>query len=252
MKKKQSLNLKKSEKKEHNTYKGRQMEIEHDGKKYILKSQVESIIKDRVSKVAQRATEAESSIKELQLQLVDQKNTQASYDVLLQQVEDLQNQLSMSKNKFSRYMSMSKHGITDQELIDVIEWQYNRSMSDVPKKEQKTLEEWFSLHMNNPDEAPITLRPHLKSLTTEESKEAIVEAPKEADTVLDNDSHVSYEGIQHREYMEAPQAPVTNKGAVPPPEGKDILKRAFTESSSFYNENHDAIRKAWFARYGRK
>ena len=35
-------------------------EIEHEGKTYILKSQVESIIKERVSKVAQRASEYEA------------------------------------------------------------------------------------------------------------------------------------------------------------------------------------------------
>ena len=43
-------------------------EIEHDGKTYILKSQVESIIKDRVQKVAARATEFENQLNDLQIQ----------------------------------------------------------------------------------------------------------------------------------------------------------------------------------------
>lgn len=228
------------------------MEIEHDGKKYILKSQVESIIKERVSKVAQRASEAESQLSELQSQLTEQQNKQASYDVLAQQVQDLQGQLSASQNRYQRYMSMSQHGITDQELIDVIEWQYDRSMKDVPKKDQQSLEEWFSSHLQNPDEAPITLRPHLKTLIKEEATEAATEQPMEAQNPLDNDEHVSYEGIQHREYMEKPQAPVTNKGAIPAPEGKDILRRVMEGDSNFYNENHEAIRQAWFARYGKR
>ncbi len=40
-------------------------EIEHEGKTYILKSQVESIIKERVSKVAQRASEYEAQLESM-------------------------------------------------------------------------------------------------------------------------------------------------------------------------------------------
>ena len=40
-------------------------EINHEGKTYILKSDVENIIKDRISKVASRAQGYETQISEL-------------------------------------------------------------------------------------------------------------------------------------------------------------------------------------------
>lgn len=43
-------------------------EIEHEGKTYILKSNVENIIKERVSKVASRASEAEARATDLETQ----------------------------------------------------------------------------------------------------------------------------------------------------------------------------------------
>ena len=75
------------------------MEIEHEGKIYILKSQVEGIIKDRVAKVAQRANQFETQVQELENILAEQKGKQASFDVLAQQVNDLRTQLSKSELK---------------------------------------------------------------------------------------------------------------------------------------------------------
>ena len=220
------------------------MEIDHEGKKYILKSQVESIIKERLSKVAQRSSDYEERVKELESTLERQQQQQASYDVLAQQVSDLKSQLESSNNRFTRYKAMSQHGITDQELIDVIEWQYERSTKDISRKERPSLEEWFSSHLNNPQDAPITLRPHIQSLNPEEPPQEAVETPTAApETDLD-----SLEGLQHREFT---QPPVVNKGAVPAPEGKDILRKA-VEDPNFYNQNVDAIRQAWFAKYGRR
>lgn len=221
------------------------MEIEHEGKKYILKEQVESIIKERVSKVAQRATEGETRIKELENLLSEQASKQTSYDVLSQQVLDLQNKLEISQNKYQRYMTMSQYGITDQDLIDVIEWQYNKSIKDKPKKEQVPLEQWFQTHLDNPAEAPVSLRPHLKSLKPVES------SVNTEDLQAIYEKELGLEGIQHRESMQAINPPITNRNAVPAPEGKDIIKTAMSDQN-FYNQNVDAIRQAWFARYGRK
>ena len=49
-------------------------EIEHEGKTYILKSQVESIVKERVSKVAQKATDAEVRLQEVTKELETYKS----------------------------------------------------------------------------------------------------------------------------------------------------------------------------------
>ena len=44
-------------------------EIEQDGRTYVLKSEMENIIKERIGKVASRATSAEQALEEAQNRL---------------------------------------------------------------------------------------------------------------------------------------------------------------------------------------
>lgn len=222
-------------------------EIEHEGKTYILKSQVEAIIKDRVSKVAARANEAESQLKEATTQIESMQGKQASLDMLTDQIQKLQGELQASENKFTRYQSMSKHGISEPELIEAIEWQYEKSMKGKSKKEVTPLSEWLESHLSNPAEAPIAIRPHLQSL-------AASSAPPAAESVANPEIAESLAEVSEPLEQVAPQpmyqAPQTNRGAVPAPEGKDILRKAMSDPE-FYSANAEAVQKAWMARYSR-
>lgn len=221
-------------------------EIEHEGKTYILKSQVEAIIKDRVSKVAARANEAESQLKEATSQIESMQGKQASLDMLTDQIQKLQGELAASENKFNRYQSMSKHGISDAELIEAIEWQYEKSMKGKSKKEITPLSEWLENHLSNPAEAPIAIRPHLQNLAEAAAPSAEpVASPELADSLAE----VS-EPLQQATPQPMYQAPQTNRGAVPAPEGKDILRKAMSDPE-FYSANAEAVQKAWMARYSR-
>ncbi len=80
-------------------------EIEHDGKRYILKSssipktQVEQMKKDRVSKVASKVHELEKIALE-RLEVIESlQEKQTSYDVLSQQFGDLQSKLEALAEK---------------------------------------------------------------------------------------------------------------------------------------------------------
>ena len=139
------------------------MEIEHEGKIYILKSQVESIIKERVGKVAQRATLAEQQLEEAHQRIEKSEKAMSSIDILNQQLIDMQSKLSTSEKRFSRYQSISKHGLTDPDLIEAIEWTYERAQSKKEDKDRLSLSDWLDSQVENPDEAPITIRPHLRS-----------------------------------------------------------------------------------------
>lgn len=225
-------------------------EIEHEGKTYILKSQVESIIKERVSKVAQRATEAETQVNDLSKQIESFQSKQASIDLMNQQIQELQGKLKTSENKFERYQSMAKIGINDSDLIDAIEWQYNKSMNGKTDKEKIDLNEWLQNQIENPDESPIAIRPHIKSIS--ESMQ-----PKEQSNQIENESLMKLQEYENQRNPISNQIdnnisnpPLTNRGAVPPPEGKDILRRAVSDPE-FYSQNADAIKQAWMARYGR-
>lgn len=216
-------------------------EIEHEGKTYILKTQVEAIIKERVSKVASRANEAEQQLKEAITQLESMQGKQASLDMLTEQIKNLKGDLQASENKFFRYQSMSKHGISEPDLIEAIEWQYEKSNKGKAEKEIVPLSDWLENHLENPDQAPIAIRPHLQSLRADSS------APV-SNEIADQIAEVS-EPLEQATPQPMYKAPQTNRGAVPTPEGKDILKRA--SEPDFYNDNHVAIKAAWESKFRR-
>ena len=133
-------------------------EIEHEGKTYVLKTQVEAIIKDRVGKVAQRATAAEQALEAAQSRLEKAEKAMSSVDILNQQLAEMQSKLATSENRFNRYQSISKHGLTDPDLVEAIEWSYERSQKSKGDKEKQTLSEWLDSVVDNPDSAPIIIR----------------------------------------------------------------------------------------------
>ena len=220
-------------------------EIEHEGKTYILKSSVETIIKERISKVAQRANEAESRSSDLEKQIKDFESKQASLDVLSNQVSDLRDQLKKSENKFSRYQSISQLGITNQDVIDLLEWQYDKSTKD--QKDRPALSDWLQSHINNIDDAPISIQHHLQSLSPSPASEA-EEAPPEASTQADMINMMQMQSLQQLNQAVTP--PNVNKGAVKAPDTKNILDRVTDQN--YYNENAEAIRQAWMAKFGRR
>jgi hypothetical protein len=225
-------------------------EIEHEGKTYILKSQVESIIKDRVSKVAQRATEAENQVSSLTKEIDSFKSKQASIDMLSEQITSLKAELKTSETKFSRYQNMTKLGISEPELIEAIEWQYDKAMTGKSQKELVPLNEWLQSHIDDVDNAPLAIRPHLQNIIGDTAPQEANEAPQ-----IDHEGLESLEAYNHAihevsEPLQRPQPPQTNRGAVPTPEGKDILRKAMSDPE-FYSKNAEAVKAAWMSRYGR-
>jgi len=139
-------------------------EIENEGRTYVLKSEMESIIKERIGKVASRATAAERSLEEAQSRLAKAEKAMSSVDILNQQLSDMQTKLKGSEQRFERYQSISKHGLTDPDLVEAIEWSFKRAQKNKSDKERQTLSEWLDQQVDSPDTAPITIRPHLQAL----------------------------------------------------------------------------------------
>ena len=139
-------------------------EIENEGRVYVLKSEVENIIKERVSKVAQRATLAEKALEDAESRLSKAEKAMSSVDILNQQLQEMQGKLSTAEKRFDRYQSISKHGLTDPDLVEAIEWSYERAQKGVSDKERLSLSEWLDNQVQSPENAPITIRPHLQAL----------------------------------------------------------------------------------------
>ena len=211
-------------------------EIEHEGKTYILKTDVENIIKERVSKVATRANTAESRIAELEQTIEKNRKSLTSVDLLNTQLTELKDKLAHSETRFSRYQSISKHGLTDPDLVDAIEWQYDRAQSKLAKKDRVSLSDWLDGHVSNPESAPVMLRPHLTNIkppaaSTPESAAETPSAPSAPSTP-----------------SEPP--PKTNSGAMPAPELGNFMDRALKDPE-VYRQNRDKIMSAWKNRRSR-
>lgn len=210
-----------------------------DGNIYVLKSDMESAIKERLAKVSARAQQAEEQVRTLQSDLDTAQQSASTSDVLAQQLEEYREQLQQANSRFDRYKAISKHGLIDDDMIEAIEWSYEKSQSKVSKKERMTLNDWLANAVSNPDNAPTILRPHLMQL----QQQANNEQPN-------NEQMNSEQSTQQiTEQITQQAAPNVNKGAMPPVDSPDIIQRGLNDSD-FYQSNRDAIMKQWRAKYG--
>ena len=211
-------------------------EIEHEGQVFVLKSEMENIIKERISRVAQRATTAEEALKTAEKRLSKTEKSMASVDMLNQQLGELQAKLQKSEDRFSRYQSISKHGLTDPDLVEAIEWSYEKSQRGVEKPE--ALSDWLETQVSNPDSAPMTIRPHLQALKMlsegSENPEVAEGTPQPPDVV----------GASTQAQLSTLKAPAANVGAIPSPESPNFLDRALRDPD-FYEANRDKIKEVW-------
>lgn len=214
-------------------------EIEYEGKTYVLKQDIESVIKERINKVAARATTAESALEEAHRRLEKAEKAMSSVDILNQQLAEMQTKLQTSENRFNRYQSISKHGLTDPDLVEAIEWSYERSQKNAAEKDRKTLSEWLDSVVDNPDTAPITIRPHLQAL------KMIDDTPAPATEAQTNITEMppadTYSQLSSLEQARAPRA---NAQAMPTPESADFMDRALRDPD-FYAQNREKVISAW-------
>lgn len=208
-----------------------------DGETYVLKTDMETAIKERISKVSARAQTAEEKLRTLQTDLDAAKQSAGTSDVLAQQLDEYREQLQQANSRFDRYKAISKHGLVDDDMIEAIEWSYEKSQSKLSNKERVPLTDWLETAVANPDSAPTVLRPHLMQLQQQQPDAAPTEQPTtEQPKILQQSPQVQ-------------QAPNVNAGAMPPQESPDIISRGLNDSD-FYQSNRDAIMKQWRSKYG--
>ena len=210
---------------------------EIDGVEYVKKSEVENIIKQRVDKVASRANEAELANKELQSRLEKASKSDSTIDLLTQQIEQMKQQLSKSEQKYTRFQAMSKHGLVDPDIVDAIEWSYEKSQAGKKKGEVVNLGEWLDSIVTDPSTAPTVLRPHIQNLQAQ-----VVEASSDMDVDTSTQNQLA-----QMEQVERRPAPQTNNGVRPSPEPSNLIERGLKDAD-FYAQNRDEIRKAWNSR----
>jgi TolA-binding protein len=203
--------------------------INHDGEEYVLKSEIESAFKERISKLSSRAIQAEEAANQLQEQIDNQSGELQKISKLQEHISTLESSLQDAESRFSRVSMLSELGFTDPEIREAVEWSYERAMKG--QEERVPMGDWIKGIKENPDTAPAVLKPHLQS---QAAPEASPEASPEAAPVV---------------AQAAPEAPLlppkTNTAAKPAPvQSGNIIERGLTDLQ-FYEQNREAIVAAY-------
>lgn len=205
--------------------------IEHEGQTYVLKTDMENAIQARLQKMSARAAEAEQQAAQLQDTIDGMNGRLGAIDNLQSQIDQYKQQLEQANGRFDRYQTVSKFGMTDPDQMELIEWQYEKTMSKRNKKDHQSLGDWLEGLVQDPSTAPIALRPHLQAIATKEAPQAAEAAPQAAEAP-----------------QALPQPPRMNNGAITaPPKTENLVERGLRDLD-FYRENREAIKKAFYNR----
>jgi len=208
---------------------------EIEGVEYVVKSDIEAAIQDRISKLSARAVQAEEQAAALQTKLDDTSGRLASLDTLQGKINELETQLTDANTRYDRHNAMAQNGFTDPELRDAVEWAYNKAMQGA--ETQTPLADWLAGIKADPTNAPLVLRPHLQNESTP--------APANDAPAAQANPDPQNQAAPQMDVAPALLPPKTNMGAQPAPtQHGDLLKRGASDIE-FYRANRDAIRKAW-------
>lgn len=184
------------------------MEVKNiEGVEYILKSDVDDLVRSRLSKVSERARAAEARVLELEESVEANKGATQKLTDLQLQIESLTGELEQSKSLYSTHSTIAKHGFIDPELRDLVEWQYQKAIKDIPKKERPDLDTWLSDLKEDPSKATKALRPFLKS-EAPAAPPAPAEAPAATQEALQQPQieSIQIESMDRQQLIELAQA----------------------------------------------
>ncbi len=213
--------------------------ITHDGQEYILKTEVDGIVRERLSKVTETKRSAEKRVQELETQLEDMGSKVKGAEAMATQLASLQDELAVSNQRYERHQAIAAQGITDPEVRDLVEWQYNKAMESKAKKDKIPMGEWMST-MKEGGEVPTVLKPYFQA------QEAPQNAPQEA-----TQTNTDTKQLQTlSEPLQSTPRPSTNQGVAQTQNHStsgDVWKRAASDFE-FYQQNRAELRKAYYAK----
>lgn len=213
--------------------------ITHEGQEYILKTEVDGIVRERLSKVTETKRSAEKRVSELESQLEDMSSKVKGAEAMASQLATLQDELAVSNQRYERHQAIAAQGITDPEVRDLVEWQYNKAMDAKAKKDRIPMGEWMAT-MKEGGEVPTVLKPYFQA------QEAPQDTPQES-------TPTNVDRSQIQSLQEAPQStprPSTNQGVAQTQNHStsgDVWKRAASDFE-FYQQNRAELRKAYYAK----
>ena len=208
-----------------------------EGVEYIQKDHVDEIVRQRIAKYSERIAQTESKLGQDESELDEARAKMGLVDNLTNQVESLQGELKTAQSRYDRHTTISQFGINDGDVRDMVEWQYDRAMANRSKKDRVDLGEWLEQIKSDPTSAPSTLRPFFDT---------------QVDTQMEmapNEPQQPSQPLQTTQPTPTPP-PSSNRGVQSQPTAapNDLLSRA--TDPTFYAQNRDAIREAYYSRLG--
>ena len=131
-----------------------------------------------------------------QQQIADLRQQLEQVVPVLSQVEQLSEQLAAERNERQTVEVLAANGIGDAELRDLVRWSYER----LPAEGRPAFGDAVAAWRNDPDAAPIALRPHLRAPQPAlPNSNAGAVRPPEANNVLNAGAMDLDQWRQHRE-----------------------------------------------------
>lgn len=205
---------------------------DEDGHVYVLKTDMENLIKDRISKVAMKAREYETLLNEANDKITTLSKDTANVDILTGKIQDLETKLSKSSNQFDRYKAISKHGLVDDDIIEAIEWAYERTMNKTDNKDRVDLGKWLQSQIDDIDNSHPLLKPHLHK------------APADNQDLTPSNDLTDTLQSKEQTTPKTVEIPRVNTGAKKPPESRNIIDQGLNDPK-FYEQNREAILDAY-------
>lgn len=137
------------------------MPIQHEGAEYFSKDEVEGIVRERVTKVGEKVTQAEQAAALLRAKVAELEPRATTADTLNGQIQHWKAQAEQAQGAFTRFQAAASAGITDADTIWALEQAHGRVMGGVPEASRVDFPTWLGQVKQNPTLAPTFLRPIL-------------------------------------------------------------------------------------------
>ena len=202
---------------------------EIDGIEYILKTDVDELIRSRITKVSERARIAEDKVKELEPLVESAKESSEKMKILSDEKAKLEEKITVLSSKYERHSLLSENGFVDPNIRDCVEWNFERAKAQDPDLE---LGKWLEGIKKDPSTAPSSLKILLSPNNP---------APKEEPTRLEAPSSQTVDPVVKN------AKPDSVRGVIPGHDlnGRDLIESALNDPAIWRSKNED-IKAAWY------
>ena len=223
--------------------------ITHEGKEYILKEEVDGIVRERLSKVTEAKRQAESRANLLESQISDMESKVKNTDAMASQLAQLRDELAVSNQRYERHSAIANHGITDPEIRDLVEWQFSKAMEGKAKKDQVSLATWLG-SMKEGGEIPVVLKPYLGEIASPGAEGSQAAQPAQpSQPAQPAQASMGATASTQAQLASLAQRPTSNQGVQQTADhatNGDMMKKA-SGDYEFFKANRQEVKKRYYA-----